>query len=424
MSESAKLFERALHVTPGGVHSPVRSFAAVGGQPLFIESAHGARLIDADGATYTDYCMAFGPLIFGHADADVAATVHAAIDHGWSFGAAERWSLELAELITTRIPWAEQIRFVNSGTEAVMSAVRLARAATGRPLIIKFAGCYHGHSDAMLIEAGSGMAGVPASGGVSQATASETLILPLNDIAAVAKAFTEHGDRIAAAIIEPLPANYGLLPQTDAYLHELSRLCRQYSALLIFDEVISGFRCGFGGRAEQLGIEPDLVTWGKIIGGGFPVGAFAGSNALMQRVAPAGNVYQAGTLSANPVAMRAGLATLEKLANGEAYEKLKALSEQLHRGLQHIPHVSVTQHDSLFWLRLTPGGAGEMPEPPRAPGQIPTGHATSYPRWFRHMLNAGIYLPPSPHEVGFLSTAHSSDDIRALIAAVASMPPA
>ena len=419
MNESSKLFERALRVTPGGVHSPVRSFAAVGGQPLFIESAHGAKLTDADGSRYTDFCMAFGPLILGHGDTDVAAAAHAAIDNGWSFGAAERWSLELAELITARVPWAEQIRFVNSGTEAVMSALRLARAATGRPLIVKFAGCYHGHSDAMLIEAGSGMAGIPASAGVSTATAAETLILPLNDIAAVTNAFADHGDRIAAVIIEPLPANIGLLPQSDAYLHELARLCRQHAALLIFDEVISGFRCSFGGRAEQLGIEPDLVTWGKIIGGGFPVGAFAGSKSLMQRIAPSGAVYQAGTLSANPVAMRAGLATLEKLTDGKVYDNLNLLSGKLRDGLKQIPNVSVTLHDSLFWLHLRPADADDKTDVPRTPGQISSDHAAAYAPLFRDMLNAGIYLPPSPHEVGFVSAAHSLDDIRDFIAAIA-----
>jgi len=423
MNESSKLFERALRVTPGGVHSPVRSFAAVGGRPLFIESAHGAQLTDADGARYTDYCMAFGPLILGHGDADVAAAAHDAINNGWSFGTAERWSLELAELITARIPWAEQIRFVNSGTEAVMSALRLARAATGRPLIVKFAGCYHGHSDAMLIEAGSGMAGIPASAGVSTATAAETLILPLNDIAAVTNAFADHGDRIAAVIIEPLPANNGLLPQTDAYLHELARLCRQHAALLIFDEVISGFRCGFGGRAEQLGIEPDLVTWGKIIGGGFPVGAFAGSKSLMQCIAPAGPVYQAGTLSANPVAMRAGLATLEKLTDGLLYDNLNLLSGELRAGLKQIPNVSVTVHDSLFWLHLHPNGAGNIIDVPRAPDQIRPEHAAAYPQFFRGILNAGIYLPPSPYEVGFISAAHSSDNIRDFIAAIKNTHP-
>ncbi len=406
MTRSADYFARALRVTPGGVHSPVRAFAAVGGQPLFIESAGGAIIRDADDNTYTDYCMAFGPLILGHANPSVAQAVHQAVDHGWSYGTAERWSLQLAELITGRLPWAEQIRFVNSGTEAVMTALRLARAATGRRKLVKFAGCYHGHSDAMLIAAGSGMSGMPASAGVTAATAAETLVLPLADSDALTTAFAAHGSEIAAVIIEPLPANQGLQPQTTEFLQTLAATCRASGALLIFDEVISGFRCSFGGVAGQTGLQPDLVTWGKIIGGGFPVGAVAGRRELMQRIAPAGDVYQAGTLSANPVAMQAGLATLRQLEDGGVYRQLEQLGAQLRDGLQAVKNLRVTATDSLFWLQ---------------PASDPVSH---YGDLHRHMLAGGIYLPPSPHEVAFFATAHTPADVERLIARAGSWQPA
>lgn len=409
MNRSADYFKRALRVTPGGVHSPVRSFKNVDNHPLFMEAAAGTAIHDADGQCYTDYCMAFGPLILGHRDPQVAAAVHEAVDNGWSYGTAERWSLELAELINSYIPWAQQIRFVNSGTEAVMSALRVARAATGRSLVLKFAGCYHGHSDAMLIAAGSGMVGVPASDGVTPGTAADTLIINLNDTAALQDIFTRHGDRIAAVIIEPLPANNGLLPQPREFLQAVAAQCRAHGSLLIFDEVISGFRCGFGGYSAQLGIQPDLLTWGKIIGGGFPVGAFAGGTKLMQRVAPAGAVYQAGTLSANPVAMRAGLATLHKLVNGDVYQHLERLGTLLDAGLAEQKHLAFTRHNSLFWLRPKATDAGVITE--------------RFAEFFKHMLAAGIYLPPSPHEVAFLSAAHNDSHIAHLIEAARSWQP-
>ncbi len=309
---SASLFERARKVSPGGVHSPVRSFRGVGGPPRFIERAEGAYLFDVDGNRYTDYCLSWGPLMFGHRDPEIHQAVSHALERGWSYGAAEPYSLELAELMTTSMPWAERVRFVNSGTEAVMSALRVARGATGRSKILKFDGCYHGHVDSMLVRAGSGLAEMasPDSAGVSAATAAETIVVPLNNESALEQALALHGKDIAAVIVEPVPANNGLLVARPEWLQAVARLTKAYGALLIFDEVITGFRVAFGGMAELTGIRPDLVTYGKIIGGGFPVGAYAGRAELMDLVAPAGPVYQAGTLSANPVAMSAGLAML------------------------------------------------------------------------------------------------------------------
>ncbi len=309
---SEDLFARARRVSPGGVHSPVRAFKGVGGTPRFMTGGRGSLITDVDGNDLTDYCMAFGPLILGHGNAAVRTASIAAIERGWSLGTAEPYSLELAELITRSIPWVQSVRFVNSGTEAVMSALRVARGATGRDKILKFDGCYHGHTDAMLIRSGSGLAeaATPDSAGLDHATLGGTVVAPLDDEAALEPIFDRLGAQIAAAIIEPLPANYGLLPQRREYLQRLAELCRKHGALLIFDEVISGFRLGFQGFAGVHGIEPDLVTYGKVIGGGFPVGAYGGKRQYMELVAPVGPVYQAGTLSANPVAMSAGLATL------------------------------------------------------------------------------------------------------------------
>jgi len=323
---SEQLFARAQRVCPGGVHSPVRAFRGVGGTPRFMVGGHGACLRDVDGREYVDFCMAFGPLILGHGDAQVRSAAEAALARGWSLGTAEPYSLELAELITAQIPWIESIRFVNSGTEAVMSALRVARGATGRSKILKFEGCYHGHSDSMLLRAGSGLAEAPLpdSAGLAPDIVQQTLIAPLDDIASLELLFASHGAQLAAAIIEPLPANHGLLPQRLEFLQALSRLTRAHGALLIFDEVISGFRVGFQGYAGLSGIHPDLATYGKVIGGGFPVGAYGGRRELMKLVAPAGPVYQAGTLSANPLAMCAGLAVLQRLLDGRIYLQLEA----------------------------------------------------------------------------------------------------
>lgn len=420
MTRSDDLFARARAVTPGGVHSPVRAFGRVGGTPVFIRGAQGCRLTDVDGRDYVDFCMAFGPLILGHAHPRVLAAVTDAASRGWSYGAAEAGSLELAELITGRLPWMEKLRFVNSGTEAVMSALRLARAATGRTAVIKFDGCYHGHVDSMLIRAGSGLAGagvggVADSAGVTPAVAADTLVLPLDDIGALEGLFAACGEQIAAAIIEPLPANHGLLPQRQEFLDALAWRCQQHGALLIFDEVITGFRTGFGGMAGITGIRPDLVTYGKIIGGGFPVGAYGGRREILDLVAPLGPVYQAGTLSANPVAMAAGLATLRELADGTAYLALEDSGRMLDELLRDIPGLRLQRFGSLFWIVLDDAPA---PGPIRTPAGLTASAVARFPAFFHSVLEAGLYLPPSPYEVGFLSTAHTDDDLRALAAAI------
>lgn len=415
---SAALYERACRVAPGGVHSPVRAFRGVGGVPRFISEARGARLTDVDGNTYIDFCMSWGPLIFGHQDGEVHEAALAVLSRGWSYGAADTGSLELAELITTRLPWVEKIRFVNSGTEAVMSALRVARAATGRSRTLKFEGCYHGHVDSMLVKAGSGLADMaqPDSAGVSETVAGDTLIAPLDDAARVRAVFDAHGREIAALIIEPLPANYGLLIQRAEYLHELVTLARRHGALVIFDEVISGFRVAFGGMAEQLGIAPDLVTYGKVIGGGFPVGAYGGKAELMDLVAPLGPVYQAGTLSANPVAMAAGLATLRKLDATPPYSALdgrtRTFAEQLSRAAaEHRFAPFTVQHaGSLFWPVL-----GEARSTVRTVGAIPATQRKRFALLFHALLDRGVYLAPSGFEVGFLSTAHTDEDLDTVI---------
>jgi glutamate-1-semialdehyde 2,1-aminomutase len=415
---SEALFARALRVAPGGVHSPVRAFRGVGGTPRFMSSGSGALLRDVDGREYVDFCLAFGPLILGHADAGVRAAAEAALARGWSLGTAEPYSLELAEFITSRIPWVQSLRFVNSGTEAVMSALRVARAATGRAKIVKFEGCYHGHVDSMLVRAGSGLAEAahPDSAGLPPEAAQETLVAPLDDIDALEALFARHRDDIAAVIIEPLPANYGLLPQRPEFLQSLATLTRAHGALLIFDEVISGFRIGFQGYAGLSGIRPDLVTYGKIIGGGFPVGAYGGRRDLMDLVAPAGPVYQAGTLSANPLAMCAGLANLQRLADGTIYQRLELLGARLQRALEGLPSIGLARAGSLFWLVHSHHGAPPMPL--RTLRDFPTDAASRFAPLFHGLLERGIYLSPSAFEVGFLCSAHTEAHVDRLAQAV------
>ena len=407
---SRKYFERALRVSPGGVHSPVRAFKGVGGTPLFFRSAQGGTMTSVDGREYIDFCQSFGPLMLGHRDPDVAEAVKEAISTAWSFGACEPYSLELAEWITSRLPWVEMLRFVSSGTEAVMSALRVARAATGRNLILKFEGCYHGHSDSLLVKAGSGLAGASASSsaGVSASVAGETLVASLDDEDSVRKVFAEHGKDIAAVILEPLPANYGLLIQRRDFIEETVKIARQHGALVIFDEVISGFRVALGGMAELLGTRPDLVTYGKVIGGGFPVACYGGRKDLMELVAPAGPVYQAGTLSANPVGMRAGLATLQKIERVGAYQVLEDKTGAFCDGLnvelkQRGLPFQLTRTASIFWLHT------ETADVIRRIDQIPQAHSNAFARVFHSALSRGVYLAPSGFEVSFMSLAH--DDV-------------
>jgi glutamate-1-semialdehyde 2,1-aminomutase len=404
------LFDRACRITPGGVHSPVRAFRSVGGAPVFFERGDGAQLFDVDGRRYIDLCMSFGPLILGHADLDTRAAAHAAIDDGWSFGACEPYSLALAEWMSARLPWLERVRFVSSGTEAVMSALRIARAATGRDRILKFEGCYHGHADAMLVKAGSGLAGAAAasSDGITASALGNTLVAPLDDDAALDRVFEANGSSIAAAIIEPLPANYGLLPQRADWIRRLVERCHRAGALVIFDEVISGFRIGLTGMAGELGLSPDLVTYGKVIGGGFPVGAYGGRADLMDKVAPLGGVYQAGTLSANPVGMRVGLATLEKAERVDVWRVLEDRTAQfaavLSGGFARVSGgPEVVRRGSLLWFRRP------APAPVRRIDDLAPDQSEWYARFFHAALKRGVYLPPAAFEVSFTSLAHDAD---------------
>jgi glutamate-1-semialdehyde 2,1-aminomutase len=403
---SEQLFEKSLRYVPGGVHSPVRSFKGLHITPRFINRGKGAFIWDEEGKDYIDFCMSFGPLIHGHQDPEIKEAIIKALDNGWTFGACEKYSLELAEYIVNRIPFIEQIRFMNSGTEAVMTAVRLARGITGKAKIIKFNGCYHGHLDAMLIKAGSGLAGTAeaSSKGVTEKQAGDTLICELGDLEGVKKVFETHSKDIAAVFIEPLPANNGLLIQDESFLKGLRELCTKYHALLVFDEVISGFRIGFGGMAEKTSIHPDLVTYGKIIGGGMPVGAVAGPRKYMEFLAPVGPVYQAGTLSGNPVAMAAGLANLKKLTN-EAYAKLEKNAEAVVSVMQDwmtkngFEDYTIIRYGSLFYPIPTKKKLVSI-------NDLPTNMGDRFKSLFEKFLNKGVYLAPNGYEVGFVAIAH------------------
>ena len=418
MKLSESMYQRSLKVAPGGVHSPVRAFKSVGGNPLFFRYAEGAYLTSVDEVRYIDYCQSFGPNILGHRDAEVQEEVHRAVNTAWSFGACEPYSLELAEWIVEHVPWIEKVRFVNSGTEAVMSALRLARAATGRSKILKFEGCYHGHVDQMLVKAGSGLAGEAASSsaGVSHQLAEQTLVAKLDDEASVEKIFNQYGAEIAAIIIEPLPANYGLLVQRQEFLIFLRDICKKHGSLLIFDEVISGFRIGMGGMAETTGITPDLVTYGKVIGGGFPVGCYAAKAKLMDMMAPEGQVYQAGTLSASPIGMRAGLATLKKVKRENVFAVLEKRTEKFASRLNEIfqkagSPFKVCHQGSVFWMHT--GFAPFI----RSLEELPPRLGEDYKNLFHRLLNAGVYLAPSGYEVGFLSYAHDEEILSKTLAA-------
>ena len=416
---SAELYARACRVIPGGVSSPVRAFRAVGGTPLFIARGAGAQVFDADGRSYIDFVGSWGPLIAGHAHPAVVSAVTDALARGTTYGAPCVAEVELAERVVAAYPAAEQVRFVSSGTEAVMSAIRVARAYTGRDLIVKFAGCYHGHADHLLVAAGSGLAtfGRPSSAGVPEAFTGCTRVLPLDDEEAAAALFAREGGRIAAVIIEPVPANHGLLPQRREFLASLRRLTSEAGALLIFDEVISGFRLSRGGAAERLGIAPDLATFGKVIGGGMPVGAFGGARRIMARLAPDGDTYQAGTLSGNPVAMTAGLATLDLLSRESGWERLEATGAELEQLL--LPVIArapfplhLVRVGSLFWLSFHESGA------PRTAAPLAPRESERFAALFHAMLERGVYLPPSGYEACFLSLAHRSPDLAHLARAL------
>jgi glutamate-1-semialdehyde 2,1-aminomutase len=401
-----ELFEKSLKYVPGGVHSPVRSFKGLHTTPRFVNRGLGAKIWDEEGKEFIDFCMSFGPLIHGHQDPEIKEAIIKALERGWTFGACEKYSLELAEYIVNMISFIEQIRFMNSGTEAVMTAVRLARGITGRSKIIKFNGCYHGHLDSMLIKAGSGLAGTAeaSSKGVTERQAGDTLICELGDLEEVKKVFEDHKEQIAAIFIEPLPANNGLLVQEDSFLKGLRELCDKNCALLVFDEVISGFRIGFGGMAEKTGIYPDLVTYGKIIGGGMPVGAVAGPKKFMECLAPLGPVYQAGTLSGNPVAMAAGLVNCKKLTT-QAYEKLEEHSKNIVSIMNDwmskngFEDYQTLRYGSLFWPISSHEKLSNIT-------QLPKNMNERFYKLFEIMLNKGIYLAPNAYEVGFVSLAH------------------
>jgi glutamate-1-semialdehyde 2,1-aminomutase len=417
---SAALYERACRVLPGGVSSPVRAFRSVGGTPIFFHSGSGAYFTDEDDNRYLDYVMSWGPLILGHAHPAVVEAVRRAAGRGLTFGAPCLSEVELAEAITQMYPGVEVVRFVSSGTEAVMAALRLARGVTGRARVLKFEGCYHGHADSMLVKAGSGLAtfGTPSSAGVPAGVAELTTVVSLDDDEALDATFARLGDELAAAIIEPVPANAGLLLQRREFLEHLAELTRRAGALLIFDEVISGFRLGPGGAAAELGITPDLATFGKVIGGGMPVGAYGGPRDLMNHLAPLGPVYQAGTLSGNPVAMAAGLETLRVLAAEDGWARLEENGRLLEAGVRDVLRrtavpASFVRRGSLFWFAMQPGN------PPRRFDAIRPESTARYALFHRAMLERGIYLAPSAYEVGFLSTAHQREDIEATLGAVA-----
>ncbi|MEA3219185.1 glutamate-1-semialdehyde 2,1-aminomutase [Immundisolibacter sp.] len=415
MQHSQRLFERALAVIPGGVNSPVRAFGAVGGQPPFIAEAHGARLRDVDGTDYIDYVCSWGAVILGHAAPTVVQAVQAAAARGLSFGAPTGAEVELAETLCRLVPGMEQVRLVNSGTEATMSAIRLARAATGRKLLLKFAGCYHGHADSLLVNAGSGALtfGVPSSPGVPAELAALTLSAPYNDLAAVEALFADRGAEIAAVIVEPVAGNMGCVLPQPGFLEGLRRVCDRHGALLIFDEVMTGFRVALGGAQARFGVTADLVTLGKVIGGGLPVGAYGGRADLMGQMAPAGPVYQAGTLSGNPLATAAGLATLALVQEPGFHERLEATAAALTAGLQAAADAAGVPFSTVhvggmfgFFLR----GA-----PPRDLAEAQQADVARFGRLFRALLGEGLNFAPSAFEAGFVTAAHDAATIEATI---------
>jgi len=419
-ASSADLKSRADKVIPGGVNSPVRAFGAVGGTPRFIASAQGCHITDADGYSYIDFCMSWGPLILGHAHPQVVEAIELAARKGSSYGAPTEEEVLLAEKVVEWVGPVEMVRFVSSGTEAVMSAIRLARGFTGRDLIVKFAGCYHGHADYLLVQGGSGLAtfGTPSSAGVPKAFADCTLVATYNDLNSVEAIFKQHGDKIAAIIVEPVAANNGLVLPREGFLQGLVDIAHKHGTLLISDEVITGFRLSASGAAGFYGFAPDLMTFGKIIGGGLPVGAFGGCKEIMQKLAPLGPVYQAGTLSGNPVAMAAGLATLEVIERENVYARLEHKGDQFESAMR--TRLDLAKYDagmsrigSIFWFWFGSGHA------PANPSQIHPSAAERYKTIFHYALAHGVYLAPSAYEVGFISTAHDAESLRTAVDVIA-----
>ncbi len=418
--KSAELFERAKSCFPGGVNSPVRAFRSVGGTPLFIEKGKGSHIWDADGNEFIDYCCSWGPLILGHASDKVLSAVEKTMRNGTSFGAPTRLENELAGLILANNKYIEKLRFVSSGTEAVMSAIRLARGYTGRSKILKFEGCYHGHSDSLLVKAGSGLVtfGNTSSAGVPESFVKETIVVSLNNKQALEEAFAQFHQQIACVIIEPIPANNGLLLQDKEYLQSLRDICTKNGTLLIFDEVISGFRIGFTGAAGYYNIQPDIITYGKIIGGGFPVGAYGAAKEIMSCISPEGGVYQAGTLSGNPVAMTAGIAQLSECLKSGFYNALEEKTKQLTTGILKqtsgkFPLMKFFSVGSIFWIAFT------NKEKIASAEDIDPGSMNYFRSLYAGLLEQGVYLGPSGYEVGFMSEAHTAEDIQLTVSAFA-----
>jgi glutamate-1-semialdehyde 2,1-aminomutase len=410
--KSAELYEKAKKYFPGGVNSPVRAFKSVYGTPLFIQKGDGCFVWDADGNQFIDFCGSWGPLILGHNHAKVREKVTEVMQSGMSFGAPTALENELAELIIKNNRFVEKIRFTSSGTEAVMSAIRLARGYTGKDKIIKFEGCYHGHSDSLLVKAGSGLVtfGETSSAGVPKSFAEETIVIALNDTKALEQAFIQFKDQVAAVIIEGIPANNGLLMQDEEYLKFLEKICKENNALLIFDEVITGFRLGFEGAAGHYGIKPDIVTYGKIIGGGLPVGMYGASAEIMAHISPDGGVYQAGTLSGNPVAMAAGIAQLTELLRSGFYKELNSKTTEFAESIQRFAtarnyKVKVFHVGSIFWIAFTDKDKIQTAE------DIDPMSMEKFKIMHRELLNRGIYLGPSGYEVGFVSAAHTKIEL-------------
>jgi glutamate-1-semialdehyde 2,1-aminomutase len=417
IQKSIDLFQQATGLLPGGVDSPVRAFRSVGGQPIFIQRGFGPYLYDLDGNQYIDYVLSWGPLVLGHAHPEVVAALKKAVEAGTSYGAPSPLEIQLASEIRNLMPSLEMLRFVNSGTEATMSALRLARAFTGRDKIVKFEGCYHGHADLLLVQAGSGVAtlGLPDSPGVPAATVQDTLVARYNDLDSVATLFERYPEQIAALIVEPVAGNMGVVPPLDGFLNGLRSLCSQHGAVLIFDEVMTGFRVDLHGAQGRYNIQPDLTTLGKVIGGGLPVGAYGGRRDIMEQVAPSGPVYQAGTLAGNPLAMTAGIVTLQALKQDSVWEGLEAAARRLVEGLgqaasqARIPLQS-TRVGTMFSMFFTE-------QPVKDWQSVQTSDTARFARYFRAMLNQGIYLAPSQFEAGFISTAHDERVIERTIQA-------